>query len=62
MSESPMADPREYLFIVIVVGEANVGKTSIVHRYVEGTFSSKYKYTIGGMEHALRCIKLTFAS
>lgn len=47
-----MADPREFLFKVIVVGEANVGKTSIVHRYVEGTFSSKYKYTIGGTPRA----------
>ena len=61
-----MADPREFLFKLIVVGEANVGKTSIVHRYVEGTFSSKYKYTIGGTPHGghtrlLTCIAVDFA-
>jgi len=38
---------NEYLFKVLVIGEASVGKTSLIKRYVENHFSSKYKYTIG---------------
>lgn len=46
----------EYLFKVIVIGEASVGKTSIIHRYVERIFNPKYKYTIG-VDFALKVIE-----
>jgi GTPase SAR1 family protein len=50
---------NEYLFKVLVIGEPNVGKssqeltvflgkTSLIKRYVNNEFSTKYKYTIGG--------------
>ena len=42
-------DETELNFKIIVIGEPGVGKTSFVNRYVEGTFSTKYKLTIGGM-------------
>ena len=32
---------------VIIAGEASVGKTTLVNRYIAGTFSSEYKATIG---------------
>mgnify|MGYP003630644258 CR=1 FL=1 len=40
-------DKREYLFKILVVGEPNVGKTSLVQKYCTGNFTDKYKSTIG---------------
>jgi Ras-related protein Rab-23 len=34
-------------FKVIVVGDLAVGKTSLVMRYIKGTFSKDYKVTVG---------------
>ncbi|MHA1804560.1 MAG: GTP-binding protein [Promethearchaeota archaeon] len=37
----------EYAYKLILGGAGGVGKTSIVHRFVENTFQSEYKSTIG---------------
>ncbi|XP_975613.4 ras-related protein Rab-32 [Tribolium castaneum] len=38
---------KELLFKILVIGDFGVGKTSIIRRYADGTFSSSYKITIG---------------
>ena len=37
----------DYLFKVLIVGDADVGKTQIVSRYVEDSFVEEYKPTVG---------------
>jgi len=37
----------EYLYKILVVGDLGCGKTSIIHRYVNNIFSTKYRATIG---------------
>lgn len=39
---------RDHLFKVLVVGDAAVGKTSLVQRYSQDSFSRHYKSTVGG--------------
>ena len=39
--------PGEYAFKLILGGDGGVGKTSMVHRYVEDEFATDYKSTIG---------------
>ncbi|PRP82041.1 rab family small GTPase [Planoprotostelium fungivorum] len=50
-------DITEYLFKILVIGEASVGKTSVVKRYTENEFSMKYKYTIGA-DFALKLLEM----
>jgi len=38
---------HEFDFKLIIVGEANCGKTSLIRRYVDGRYSRFYKATIG---------------
>lgn len=37
----------EHLLKILVVGDGNVGKSSFVHRYVNGHFNQTYKMTVG---------------
>lgn len=39
----------EVLFKVLIIGDALVGKTSFVQRYVHGNSRREYKPTIGGI-------------
>lgn len=32
---------------VVIIGDANTGKTTLTHRYVDGVFSVNYKTTVG---------------
>lgn len=40
-------DHRDLLFKIMVVGEPGCGKTSLIRRYVDRTFESNYRTTIG---------------
>jgi len=40
-------EPHELLFKVLVVGDMGTGKTAIIRRYVNHTYSEGYKATIG---------------
>jgi GTPase SAR1 family protein len=45
---SASSDQKEYFFKVLVIGDACVGKTSYIERYVYGAaFKESYKTTIG---------------
>ena len=39
---------KEILFKILIVGDAEVGKTSFVQRYVHASYDRGYKMTIGG--------------
>ncbi|XP_033735959.1 ras-related protein Rab-32B-like [Pecten maximus] len=47
MAASAPGSNQEHLYKILVIGEFGVGKTSIIRRYTEGTFSPNYKLTIG---------------
>ncbi|XP_037337178.1 ras-related protein Rab-7L1-like [Pungitius pungitius] len=38
---------NEHLLKILIVGDGNVGKSSFVHRYVNGQFNKTYKMTMG---------------
>lgn len=42
-----MGTKGEYRFKFVILGDHEVGKTSIIRRFVEGTFSELYRATIG---------------
>jgi small GTP-binding protein len=50
---SPVQDPdaadgfEGYKFRIVLLGEATVGKTSLLRRYTENVFDEEYKQTIG---------------
>jgi small GTP-binding protein len=41
-----MSDP-DYVIKICLLGEANVGKTSLVYRFIENKFRDNYKSTLG---------------
>jgi len=42
-----MAEKLDFFFKIVLVGSSNVGKTSILQRYVTDKFAEQYKATIG---------------
>lgn len=42
-----MEEPRKRIFKIILVGGQAVGKSSLINRYIEGTFKDEYFATIG---------------
>ncbi|MHA1293218.1 MAG: Rab family GTPase [Promethearchaeota archaeon] len=38
---------RDYILKICLLGEANVGKTSLVYRFIENKFRENYKSTLG---------------
>ncbi|KAM4678440.1 ras-related protein Rab-19 [Discoglossus pictus] len=43
----PDDDPFDFLFKIILIGDSNVGKTCVVHRFHSGVFTEKQQNTIG---------------
>ena len=38
---------REFVFKIVIIGDAAVGKTSLINRFVENSFSEDYRATLG---------------
>jgi len=53
--QTPQMEEIEFLYKILVVGDLGCGKTSIIHRYVNNVFSTKYRATIG-VDFALKII------
>ncbi|MFW9795333.1 MAG: Rab family GTPase [Candidatus Thorarchaeota archaeon] len=47
VSDSASDEFEGYKFRIVLLGEAAVGKTSLLRRYTENTFDEEYKQTIG---------------
>jgi len=45
--EEEARDLREFVFKIVIIGDAAVGKTSLINRFVEGSFEEDYKPTLG---------------
>ncbi|XP_038579659.1 ras-related protein Rab-7L1-like isoform X3 [Micropterus salmoides] len=50
----------EHLLKILVVGDGNVGKSSFVHRYVNGQFNKMYKMTVGGQERFISMTRIYY--
>src|SRR3990167_6288926 len=47
MSGVPTKKPKQNTLKVVVIGDPGVGKTCLMQRYMNGTFSSEYRTTVG---------------
>ncbi|MHA1232485.1 MAG: Rab family GTPase [Candidatus Helarchaeota archaeon] len=52
-----MIQSNKYTFKVVVIGEPRVGKTSLIRRFADNTFSDTYKTTIGA-DFSIKVIEL----
>lgn len=50
-------DNFDFLFKIVLIGDANVGKTCIVQRFKYGTFVEKHSSTIG-VDFTLKTIEI----
>ena len=47
MSGIPTKKPKQNTLKVVVIGDPGVGKTCLMQRYMNGTYSSEYRTTVG---------------
>lgn len=47
MTDSSSANAGKYKYKIVFLGNQNVGKTSIIHRFIYETFEDNYQATIG---------------
>ena len=40
-------DNYEYIFKIIIIGNSNVGKTSLIHRFIDNKYNEKHLATLG---------------
>ena len=45
--EEETREIREFVFKIVIIGDAAVGKTSLINRFVENSFSEDYRATLG---------------
>jgi small GTP-binding protein len=57
MDEIKNKDKIFYSVKIIIIGDQNVGKTNIIHRFTDGEFSNQYMITIG-MDYISHNIKI----
>ena len=57
MDEIKNKDKIFYSVKIIIIGDQNVGKTNIIHRFTDGEFSNQYMITIG-MDYLSHNIKI----
>ncbi|XP_074833777.1 ras-related protein Rab-7L1 isoform X2 [Carettochelys insculpta] len=55
-----MEHHHDHLFKVLIVGDATVGKTSLVQRYANDSFNKHYKSTVGGQERFTSMTRLYY--
>ncbi len=48
---------KEYLFKLVIIGDASTGKSSLLRRYCENTFADKYVCTIG-VDFQIKILKM----
>ncbi len=53
--------PKKFILKILTAGEGGVGKTTLLHRYVEGNFTADTKMTIG-VEFFLQEVEIDGAS
>ncbi|XP_067382218.1 ras-related protein Rab-7L1-like isoform X2 [Channa argus] len=51
---------NEQLMKILIIGDGNVGKSSFVHRYVNGQFNKTYKMTVGGQERFISMTRIYY--